>query len=41
MIRQVLDCGSPLPLFARSTGDGKAAEDCSNPRRSREGEAAL
>jgi hypothetical protein len=28
----VLDCGSPLPLFPRSTGDVKAAEGCRSPK---------
>src|SRR5690606_27725089 len=28
-IRQVLDCGSPLPLFTRHS---KAAEDCRSPK---------
>ena len=33
--REFLDCGSPLPLFHRTSGGANAAEGCRSPRRRR------
>ena len=34
-VREVLDCGSPLPLSRCQPHDGKSAEGCRSPRRCR------
>jgi hypothetical protein len=41
ILRKVLDCGSPLPLFHFGTADPKAPEDWRTPRRWRALSAAF